>query len=138
MRIEVSQVIDRPVADVFRWYADDHVRNHPRWDPDIELELASEGPLGVGSVIRRRNVRYGTPVEGTMEVVEYEPEKAIGVIIKEGPLEMPGRATFASQGLDRTVITISTDVPDSIDETLVTIGMQRSARNIRDLIESEL
>lgn len=126
------------MADVFHWYADEHVRNHPRWGPDIELEQVTEGPVRVGSVIRRRNVRYDTPVEGTMEVVEYEPEKAFGVMIKEGSLEMPGRVTFDSEAPDRTAITISTEVPDSIDENLITSRMQRSARNIKDLIESEL
>ena len=30
VRIEVSEEIDRPVPVVFKFYADDHVRNHPR------------------------------------------------------------------------------------------------------------
>ena len=56
MKIAVSTVINRPVADVWRWYAVEHVRNHPRWDPDMELEQISEGPIGTR--IRRRN-RHG-------------------------------------------------------------------------------
>lgn len=44
MKVEVSQVIDRPVETVFRFYAHDHVRNHPRWDPMMELEQISDGP----------------------------------------------------------------------------------------------
>lgn len=48
MRLEVSEVVDRPVATVFRFYAYDHVRNHPRWDPDMELGKVSDGPIGVG------------------------------------------------------------------------------------------
>ena len=73
VRMEVSQEIDRPVAAVFKFYADDHVRNHPRWDPDIDLWRDSDEPMGLGTIIHRRNSRSGTPVEGTMEVVEYEP-----------------------------------------------------------------
>lgn len=138
MRVEVSQVIDRPVADVFVWYADEHVRNHPRWDPDIELEATSRDAIQFGSVIRRRNVRYGTPVEGTMEVVEYEPDRAFGVIIKEGSYEMPGRATFEPVSPGRTEITLSTEVSDSLDQDVISSGMQRSARNIKQLIESDL
>jgi hypothetical protein len=72
MRIEVSTTIDRPVADVWRFYAVEHVRNHPRWDPDMELEQISDGPIELDTRIRRRNSRSGEPVEGEMEVVEWE------------------------------------------------------------------
>jgi hypothetical protein len=44
MKIEVSELIDRPPAEVFRFVAVDHVRNHPRWDPQMELEQLTEGP----------------------------------------------------------------------------------------------
>jgi hypothetical protein len=58
------------VKDVWRFVAVEHVRNHPRWDPDMELEQVTEGPIGVGTLIRRRNTHSDTPVEGTMEVVK--------------------------------------------------------------------
>jgi hypothetical protein len=138
MRIEASAHVDRPLKAVFAWYADDHVRNHPRWDPDIELESTSDGPLRVGTLFRRRNRRYGAPIEGTMEVVEFERDRSLGVVIREGGLEMPGRVTFASVGPSRTLITIATDVPDTLDRTLVTDRMRRSAENIRRLMEAEL
>lgn len=73
MKIAVSTVIDRPLAGVWRWYAIEHVRNHPRWDPDMELEQISEGPIGLGTRIRRRNRHFGEPIEGEMEIVEWEP-----------------------------------------------------------------
>ncbi len=85
VRVQVSEVIDRPVAEVFHFYAHDHVRNHPRWNLDLELDQVSEGPIGIGTLIRRRNRHSGTPVEGTMEVVEFEPNRAMGVIIHDGP-----------------------------------------------------
>src|SRR4030066_1952457 len=100
---QYSQVIDRPVAEVFHFYADEHVRNHPRWDPDIELEQISDGPIGVGTILRRRNSRSGTPVEGTMEVVEFEPNRALGMIIHDGSAEMRGRTTF--EALEETPTT---------------------------------
>jgi hypothetical protein len=77
VRVEVSQVIDRPVADVFRFYAADHVRNHQRWDPDMELVQVSDGPIGGG-------------------------------------------------------------MDESMDAGLLTRLIERSARNIKDLIESEM
>jgi hypothetical protein len=81
-------VIDRPVDKVFHFFAVEHVRNHPRWDPDIELWLDSNAPIGVGTIIHRRNKRSGTPVEGTMEVVEFELNRVIAMVIHDGPAEM--------------------------------------------------
>jgi hypothetical protein len=139
MRVEASQEIARPVAEVFRFFAREHVRNHPRWDPDIELEATSTAPLAVGSVIRRRNNRSGTPVAGTMEVVVYEPERAFATVIREGPVEVRGGALFEPIGADRTKLTITTDVPDDPrwDPSLIASRMQRSVATIKDLIEAE-
>jgi hypothetical protein len=55
------------VRVVFHFYADEHVRNHPRWDPDIELH----------KVAPKRQMQG--PRRGTMEVVEFEPDRASGV-----------------------------------------------------------
>lgn len=83
MQIEASTTIDRPISDVWRWYAVEHVRNHPRWDPDMHLEQISDGPIGLGTKIRRRNVRWGEPIEGEMEIVEWEEERAFAVSIQD-------------------------------------------------------
>jgi uncharacterized protein YndB with AHSA1/START domain len=141
VRLQVSQVIDRPVAKVFHFLAREHVRNHPRWDPDIELEQVSEGTIGVGTVIRRRNSRSGTPVEGTMEVVEFEPNRVFGTVIHDGPVEMRGRTTFEPEGDDQTTITIIVDLPgmnESMDKSFLTSRMERSVQNMKRLIESEV
>ena len=138
VRMEVSQEIDRPVPVVFKFYADDHVRNHPRWDPDIELWRASDEPIGVGTIIQRRNSRSGTPVEGTMEIVEYEPNRAFAAVIREGGMELHGRGTFEGVSGGRTQLTVAADMP--IDESMkdrITGLMQRSVRNIKELIEAE-
>ncbi len=138
VRIEVSEEIDRPVPVVFKFYADDHVRNHPRWNPDIELWRTSDEPISLGTIIQRRNSRSGTPVEGTMEVVEYEPNRAMGAVIREGGMEIPGRGTFEEAGEGRTRLTIRADMP--IDEAMkdrMSGLVQRSIRNIKDLIEAE-
>jgi hypothetical protein len=37
LHIEHSHVINKPVIKVFHFMADEHVKNHPRWDSDIEL-----------------------------------------------------------------------------------------------------
>ena len=138
VRIEVSEEIDRPVGVVFNFYADDHVRNHPRWDPDIQLWRDSDKPLGLGTVIQRRNSRSGTVVEGTMEVGEYEPNRAIGMVIREGSMETGGRATFEETSEGRTRLTIRANMPiDSSMKDRMTGLVQRSLRNIKELIEAE-
>jgi hypothetical protein len=139
VRIEVSEEIDRPVPIVFNFYADDHVRNHPRWNPDIELWRDSDEPIGLGTIIQRRNSRAGTTaVEGTMEVVEYEPNRAFGVVVQEGDMEIYGRGTLEEAGEGRTRLTIRAEMP--IDESMkdrMTGSVQRSLQNIKELIEAE-
>lgn len=135
--VEFSQVIDRPVSDVFEFMAEQHIQNHPRWDPNITLERESEGPIGVGTVIRRRNTRYEEPVEGTIEVTEFEPNALFGSVIREGGIEMSGQITFEEVGPSQTKVTRSATIPASIDEDLIQREMKRTARTIEELVESE-
>jgi hypothetical protein len=139
LEVQVSEVIDRPVAEVFHFYAYEHVRNHPRWDPDMQLEQISDGPIGVGTTIRRRNTHGGTPVEGTMKIVEFEPNRAFGVIIHDGPTETRGRVTFTPETQNRTKLTISAEFADLAEsmESTITSLMERSVRNIKRLLENE-
>jgi hypothetical protein len=119
----------------------DHVRNHPRWDPDIELWLDSDQPIGVGTIIRRRNKRSGTPVEGMMEVVEYEPNRAIAMVIYDGPVEMRGRTTFEAINEDQTKLTIIIDIPwmdENADKTFLNSRLEHSAQIRKQLMESEI
>ena len=57
-------------------------------------------------------------------------------MIREGRFEIPGRAKFESVDPNRTRITLSAEMPDSIDPDLISQRMQRSARNIKELMES--
>jgi len=138
VEIEVSTVVERPVATVWDFYAVHHVENHPRWDPDLELEKLSDGPIGLGTLIKRRNTRYDTPTEGTMEVVEFEPEKVMGVKIQDGPIETKGRARFSAATPDTTGMTIWAEFPGMDDSMADKIRplMERSAQTIKQLIES--
>ena len=140
MKIEVSVVVDRPPAVVFDFFAVNHVRNHPRWDPNMQLTKLTEGPVGVGTRIQRRHTRLGTPIEGIMEVVEFDPGKAMATIIvdqtPEGPLELNGRVTFDALDGDRTKLALELDLPHyhgSMDQRLIEGSYQR----IKELIEAE-
>ena len=139
MKVEASGLIERPVGTVFAFCAQDHVKNHPRWDPDIELEQESEGPIGVGTVIRRRNSHSGSQVEGTMEVTEFESDRGMAGVIREGPGESYGRMRFDVEGPERTRLTLVAEMP-GMDESMADMIrplMERSVSNIKRLIESE-
>lgn len=141
LQFESSQVIHRPIDKVFHFYAVEHVRNHPRWDPDIELWLDSDQPIGVGTIIRRRNKRSGTPVEGTMEVVEFEPNRVMAMVIHDGPAEMRGRTSFEAINENQTRLTTIIDIPwmdENADKTFLNSRLERSAQIRKQLMESEI
>ena len=134
--IETSIVIDRPTSVVFQFAAAEHLENHPRWDPEMRLEPTKEGPLKIGSVLKRYNSRSGQEVEGTMEVEEYVQDEAFGMLIHDGPAEMHGRLTFEPAGSDSTKVTMTVDIvgmPNPLDPMPVT----RTMENMKRLIESE-
>jgi uncharacterized protein YndB with AHSA1/START domain len=133
-RLELSQRIDRSPAEVFRFIATDHVRNHPRWDPNMHLEQITPGPIGVGTRIRRRYRRGETSVEGEMEIVEYEPDRAFAAVVRDGPNELRGRYTFEpeGEGSTRLTLTLESDVPA---ERMDPEPIQHAQRTMKALIE---
>ena len=141
LQIEFSHVINRPVDKVFHFLVVEHVKNHPRWDSDIELWLESDEPIGVGTIIKRRNSRSGTPVEGTMEVTEYEHNRKFTTIIHDGTAKMVGKLLFEPVGQDQTKVTTVIDLPD-MDETMDTsflMNRLEEVAKIREkLIEAEV
>ena len=139
MNITVSTVVERPVAAVWRWYAVEHVRNHPRWDPDMELEQISNRPIGLGTRIRRRNTHFGQPIDGEMEIVEWEPERVMGTRISDANADTMGRATFEPLGPTATRITIEADFPnlDPAKVDQLRPLLERTAANVRRLLEAD-
>jgi hypothetical protein len=139
-QIKFSQVIDRSALKVFYFVAVQHVQNHSRWDPGIELWMDSDAPIGVGTIIHRRNSRSGSPVEGTMEVIEFEPNCARGTLIREGQAELRARITFEQINENQTRITTIIDIPgmdESMDKSFLLSRFERSGRKLKQLIESE-
>lgn len=139
MELEVSTVIDRPVSSVWEFYAVHHVENHPRWDPSLELEPTSDDPIGVGTLIRRRANRFGKTTEGTMEVVEFEPESSMRVVTNDGTMTINGWAMFEAVDGEQTRLTIGGEFP-GMEESMVDAirpMLERSASTIKALVESE-
>lgn len=140
VRVQHSQVIARPVDKVFGFMVDNHVQNHPRWDSDIELWLESDEPIQLGTIIQRRNSRSGEPVEGTMEVVEFERNSSFATLIHDGPMKIMGKLRFESLGSEQTRVTMIVELPDmedSMDTSFLERRMQETAAIRKKLIESE-
>jgi hypothetical protein len=136
MHVERSQVFDRPPSVVFKFIVVDHINNHPRWDPQMELWHVTDGPLRVGSVIKRRQSRGDVPTEGTMEVVEFDPDRAVGFVVHDGPFTFRSRVTFEPTDGNGTMMTMSVDLPDEVS-AFDPAFLDRSLRNMKALIEDE-
>jgi hypothetical protein len=136
VQIEASGIIDRPPEVVFQFVGYEHIANHPRWDTHMELEQLTPGPLGVGTIVRRRHTRAGYPIDGTMECIEFDPPRALGFLIHDGPVEMRGRPSIEPEGEGSSRFTISVDIagaPNPLDP----FPVENSVRRIKELIESE-
>ena len=141
IHIEYSHVVNRPIDAVFHFMVVEHVKNHPRWDSDIELWLDSDDPIGVGTIIRRRNSRSGTPVEGTMEVTEYETNRKLTTLIQDGTARMIGGLIFERAGDNQTKVTTVIDLPDmdeSMDTSFFMQRLEEVAKIREELIEAEV
>jgi len=140
VKVEVSEVIEKPVAEVFRVHAREHVRHHPRWDPLMQLEQMTDGPIGVGTIIKRINSHSGSPVEGRMEVTEFEPNRSIGMIVHDGLVQMITRAVYEAAGDDKTNVTLSLEIPDMGETMTIMLAseMEKVAHTIKQFIESEV
>jgi hypothetical protein len=136
VKLDVSELIERPPADVFRFVATDHVKNHPRWDPQMSLVQETPGPIGVGTRIRRSRAGAEARVEGEMEITEFDPDRTIGGVIRDGPMELRSWMTVEPEGeaASRLTITVeSDDAPvDMMEEPI-----KGSLRRIKEMVEGE-
>jgi hypothetical protein len=141
LHVEYSHPVNRSVEKVFHFMVVEHEKNHPRWDSDIELWRDTEGSVKPGTIFKRRNTRSGTPVEGTMEVIEYEENRKFTTRIRDGDTEMIGGIEFESAGLNQTVVKTTIDFPDmdeSADTSFLMKRLEEVAKIRQKLIESEV
>ena len=136
MKLKVSESIERPPEDVFRFVATDHVQNHPRWDPQMSLVQETPGPIGVGTRIRRRRSGGETWVEGGMEITEYEPHRTMAAVIRDGPMQVRSWMTVEAEGEGSSRLTFtveSDDAPvDKMEEPI-----KGSLRRIKEMLEGQ-
>ncbi len=73
-QFKTGLVIHRSVEDVFTFVS--NYQNSPRWvSGTLEHTKVSEGPIGVGTVIRTTGRALGLRVEATRIVTAYEPHR---------------------------------------------------------------
>ena len=105
INVEVSTVINRPVADVFAFFTEP--ANNPKWEEGlIECRMASPGPMGVGAQVLEVRKFMGRHMESTLEVTAYEPNKKYAVKVASGPIQFDLSAMFETVG-DGTKISTS-------------------------------
>lgn len=64
--------VARPPADVYRFIAIDHGRNHPRWDAwAVEFKQLDPGPVVVGTRFAYKRKAFG-PISQTLQLVVTE------------------------------------------------------------------
>ena len=75
VKVDISLHVNRPVAEVFSYLNDP--TKMLEWNSTLDEATASETPIKVGTRIRTRVRGLGRKIEGTLEVVEYEPNKRV-------------------------------------------------------------
>jgi uncharacterized membrane protein len=90
-QFKTSLVIHRPVEDVFAFVS--NYQNSPKWvSGAMEHKKISEGPIGVGTVIRTTGRAMGQRIEATRIVTAYEPN--VKYAFKSEYRQVPLTSTF--------------------------------------------
>lgn len=110
-QIEGEIVIDRPVAEVFDFVADE--RNEPRYNPQmVAVEQLSEGEIGLGTQFRAevRSGRRSLPM--VVEFTTYDRPARLGSRTRMAGMVIMGELTFEAVG-DATRMRWSWDMEPS-------------------------
>ena len=144
VRVQASQIINRPQADVFQFVATDHFTNHPRWDPSIvEMEQTSTGPMGVGTTARLVRLDRGKRTEGTVKITEYQPHQRFAAVVSFGPfvLHQQAQVEAPETNCSRLTLTIDTQATGIMRALLPLLSgtfrrtMTESLRRIKEMVE---
>ena len=140
--VEVSEIINRPIEEVFAFVADN--RNDVRWqDGLIEVKLTPDGPVGVGTQVHTVRKFMGRRIESTGVITELIPDRKSAFKTLDGPGQVEGYTTFDPvEGGTR--ITAHMEMKSAgfmaVAEPLVSSGLRRSLQknlgDLKDLLES--
>jgi len=95
INVEVSTVINRPIAEVFAFVA--NFENHPKWETDYqEVDQLTLMPSGVGTTYQCVLKLPGRSAKSKFEITEYEVNQKIAFEGEvAGPAKPKGSYLFA-------------------------------------------
>lgn len=97
IKVELSVVINRPVAEVFAFVTDP--ANNVKWqDGLVESRLVSSGPMGVGAQVTDVRKFLGRDMDSKLEVTAYELNRKFSEKVISGPLKFELTQTFEASG----------------------------------------
>ncbi len=97
IKIELSIVINRPVAEVFAFAT--NPANNVKWQEGlVESRMASSGPMGVGAQVVDVRKFLGRDMDSKLEVTAFEPNKKFSEKVVSGPLKFEIMQTFEPSG----------------------------------------
>jgi uncharacterized protein YndB with AHSA1/START domain len=92
-RIAGEIIINRPIAEVFDFVADE--RNEPRYNAAmVRAEQLSEGPIGVGTRFQTELSTRGKTMPMVVEFTEYERPRRLASSTSSRMMETVGALTF--------------------------------------------
>jgi len=140
-----SVVIDRPIAEVFRFVGTEYVENHPRWAPrvvEVRLESPGEMALGARGHVLRKQGGKDTPF--AFEITGFEINKRVVIQAEGGPGRFSASYTMTPVGERRTRLDVGFSLRMRGLFGLVQPFMgrvfrkevARVARSIKDMVEA--
>ena len=142
IHIEESMLINRPIADVFAFMSE--TKNLHLWQTDVlEAHQTPEGPMQVGTQLTLVRALMGRKIEGTADIVAYEPPTRYAYKTTSGPA-VTGVNTCEATA-EGTKVTTMFDMQTggliSLADPLVARTIKRSVEsglaNLKDLLESQ-
>ncbi len=110
VRVELSIVINRPVADVFAYVT--NPANSTKWQEGlVESRLVSSGPMGVGAQVVDVRKFLGRDMDSKLEVTAFEPNKKYAQKVISGPLPFEITQTFEATGTGTKIILVAQGEP---------------------------
>ncbi len=142
VRIHVNVTINRPVAEVFRFMQDN--QNALQWQSGLLEARVTNDVIGVGRAWVDVVQFLGRRIEVASELIEYDPERALGFKSTSGPIPLEGRYAFEPDSAGAKVIFTMQGEPGGffkLAEPLVARSTQRqwetNLANLKDLLEQQ-
>ena len=143
IHLEMSTMIYRPIKQVFDFVSSPE--NDFQWQyGTLATASLSEGTSKKGTSFRSVGHLMGHRVQGTFEVIEYEPNREYGFKSLSGPLHSETLYTFETEN-GGTKITMSTRAHVvnffKMDERLLSIKIKKQLKEnltlLKDLLEEK-